>query len=62
MAALAILLMATVALRQTPAAEDKKPGEARRLELNDNGKLVSLSNPQLSPNGKSVAVLVGQPN
>jgi dipeptidyl aminopeptidase/acylaminoacyl peptidase len=61
MASLAILLIATVGLRQTQAADDKKPGKAR-LELNDFDKLVSLSNPQLSPDAKSVALVVGRPN
>jgi dipeptidyl aminopeptidase/acylaminoacyl peptidase len=61
MAALAILLVATVALWQTSATADQKPG-ARRLELNDIDRLVGLSHPQLSPDGKSVAVVVGRPN
>jgi dipeptidyl aminopeptidase/acylaminoacyl peptidase len=62
MAALAVLLTALVALPPAAAADEKRPGEARRLELNDIDKLVSVSNPQLSPDGKSVAVAVGRPN
>src|SRR5262245_27562709 len=62
MTTLAILLIVTVGLHQTSAADNNKPGKARRLELNDFDKLASLNNPQLSPDGKLVAVVVGRPN
>jgi dipeptidyl aminopeptidase/acylaminoacyl peptidase len=62
MAALAVLLMAAFALGKGLAADQKKSEQARRLELNDIDNLVSLSQPQLSPDGKSVAVVVGRPN
>jgi dipeptidyl aminopeptidase/acylaminoacyl peptidase len=61
MAALAMLLV-TVGLRQLPAADDKKSDKARRLEIDDFDKLVSLSNPRLSLDGKSVALVLGRPN
>jgi dipeptidyl aminopeptidase/acylaminoacyl peptidase len=60
LAVVAVLLIVT--LGQTRAADEKKPAAARRFELNDIDKLVGLSNPQLSPDGKSVAVVVGRPN
>ncbi len=56
----AFLLMAAVG--QASGAEEEKPARARRLELNDIDKLVGLSNPQLSPDGQSVAVVVSRPN
>jgi dipeptidyl aminopeptidase/acylaminoacyl peptidase len=55
-------LLLTAALGRAPGANEKKSAPAGRLELNDIDKLVSLSNPQLSPDGKSVAVVVGRPN
>jgi dipeptidyl aminopeptidase/acylaminoacyl peptidase len=52
----------TPALGLAPGADEKKSAPARRIELNDIDRLVSLSNPQLSPDGKAVAVIVGRPN
>jgi hypothetical protein len=60
MAVIAALLLAAVG--QVSAADEKKPAEASRLRLNDFDKLVALSNPQLSPDGKSVVVVVGRPS
>ncbi len=43
-----------------PPAEAKKPGAP--LSLDDLGKLVGVSDPQISPDGKSIVVVVGRPN
>ena len=37
-------------------------GEARRFELDDLGKLVGVNDPQVSPDGRSVVVVVSRPN
>jgi dipeptidyl aminopeptidase/acylaminoacyl peptidase len=44
--------------------DDKKPDakDARRFSTDDLGKLVSLSDPRISPDGKSIAVVVARPN
>src|SRR5205814_43546 len=43
---------------EAPAQE--KP--ARRIELDDLSKLVGVSDPQISPDGKSILVVVSRPN
>jgi dipeptidyl aminopeptidase/acylaminoacyl peptidase len=48
------------ALQPRPAKNDAKP--PRRFELNDLGKLVGVSDPQISPDGRSIIVVVGRPN
>jgi dipeptidyl aminopeptidase/acylaminoacyl peptidase len=47
-----------------PPQGEKKPDakDARRFTPDDLGKLVGVSEPRLSPDGKSVAVVVGRPN
>jgi dipeptidyl aminopeptidase/acylaminoacyl peptidase len=57
---LMLAFLLTAALAPAPAADEKKPAPARRIELNDIDRLVSVSNPQLSPDGKAVAVIVGR--
>jgi dipeptidyl aminopeptidase/acylaminoacyl peptidase len=48
-----------VAGRDDPPAVKETP---RRFELDDLGKLVGVSDPQVSPDGKSVVVVVSRPN
>jgi dipeptidyl aminopeptidase/acylaminoacyl peptidase len=43
-----------------PPKEEKKPGTA--FALDDLGRLVGVSDPQVAPDGKSVAIVVGRPN
>jgi dipeptidyl aminopeptidase/acylaminoacyl peptidase len=43
-----------------PPKEPKKPGSP--LALDDLGRMVGVSDPQVSPDGKSVVVVVGRPN
>jgi dipeptidyl aminopeptidase/acylaminoacyl peptidase len=43
-----------------PAPGDKK--EASKFSLDDFGKLVGVSDPRISPDGKAIAVVVGRPN
>src|SRR2546427_5474676 len=52
--ALALLLV----LPQIPAAS----AQSRRIELNDYSKIVSVSDPQISPDGRSIVVAVSRPN
>lgn len=37
-------------------------GQAKRLELDDLGKLVGVGEPQLAPDGRSVVIVVSRPN
>lgn len=37
-------------------------GQSRRIELSDLAKIVSVSDPQISPDGKTIVVVVGRPN
>src|SRR5262249_45701731 len=58
LALFAFLLAATV--NGQPAKKDSQ--SPRRFELDDLGKLVGLSDPQISPDGKSIALIVSRPN
>src|SRR5438046_2401083 len=37
-------------------------GQTRQIELNDYAKITSVSDPQISPDGKSIAFVVSRPN
>ena len=43
-------------------AVSASPAQARRFELNDFGREVGWSNPRLSPDGRSIAAVVGRVN
>jgi dipeptidyl aminopeptidase/acylaminoacyl peptidase len=47
-----------LALPLIPAAS----AQSRRIELNDYSKIVSVSDPQISPDGRSIVVAVSRPN
>jgi dipeptidyl aminopeptidase/acylaminoacyl peptidase len=57
---LATSLIPTLVHAQTPPKEAKK--SAARFGLDDLGKLVAVFDPQIAPDGKSIAVVVGRPN
>jgi dipeptidyl aminopeptidase/acylaminoacyl peptidase len=50
-----VLLLAFPLIRAVSA-------QSRRIELNDFSKIVSVSDPQISPDGKSIVVAVSRPN
>jgi dipeptidyl aminopeptidase/acylaminoacyl peptidase len=50
----------TACARDNPPAAGKT--ESRRMELDDLGKLVGVNDPQVSPDGRSVVVVVSRPN
>ena len=52
------VLILLLALPLIPAAS----AQSRRIELNDYSKIVSVSDPQISPDGKSIVVAVSRPN
>jgi len=51
-------LAPVLALSLVPAAS----AQSRRIELNDYSKIVSVSDPQISPDGRSIVVAVSRPN
>ena len=51
----ALLLLALLASRPAPA-------QTRHIELNDYAKITSVSDPQISPDGKSIVFVVSRPN
>jgi len=51
-------LVLLLALPLIPAALT----QSRRIELNDYSKIVSVSDPQISPDGRSIVVAVSRPN
>src|SRR5207244_9620996 len=54
LAVFAAVLVVVDASAQAPAT--------RRFEVDDMGKLVGLSDPQISPDGKSIVLVVSRPN
>jgi dipeptidyl aminopeptidase/acylaminoacyl peptidase len=44
------------------AAAGPAPAQARRITLEDLGTIVRLSDPQISPDGRTIAVVVSRPN
>ena len=57
----AFLLCLTLPLGATLLAAADAP-RAKRFELEDLGKLVRLSSPQIAPDGKSIALVVSRPD
>jgi dipeptidyl aminopeptidase/acylaminoacyl peptidase len=55
-------LLASVLLLLVPFASQPIPAQTRRLELNDFAKIASVSDPQISPDGKSIVFVVSRPN
>src|SRR5882762_4614939 len=51
-------LVLLLGLPRIPAAS----AQSRRIELNDYAKIVSVSDPQISPDGRSIVVAVSRPN
>jgi dipeptidyl aminopeptidase/acylaminoacyl peptidase len=51
-------LLVALALAGAPAAS----GQARHLELNDLARMVTVADPQLSPDGKTIVIVVSRPN
>jgi dipeptidyl aminopeptidase/acylaminoacyl peptidase len=56
-ALLVVLLLPLGALTALPA-----PAQTRHIELNDLTKIVSVSDPQISPDGKTIVFVVSRPN
>jgi dipeptidyl aminopeptidase/acylaminoacyl peptidase len=55
-------LLASVLLLLAPLASQPVHAQARHLELNDFAKITSVSDPQISPDGKSIVFVVSRPN
>ena len=53
----AVLLVWIVLFSAAPVS-----AQSRRIELSDLSKIVSVSDPQISPDGKTVVIVVGRPN
>ena len=51
-----------VAFATPSPAPSQTPEKARRMTLDDLGLLVNVSDPQISPDGKAVVILVSRPN
>jgi len=56
----AVLVMGLIAV-PSPAQKDE-PAKPRKIELDDLDKLVGVSDPQIAPDGKSIAVIVARAN
>jgi dipeptidyl aminopeptidase/acylaminoacyl peptidase len=56
-ALLAVLLLPLLAFTAPPSA-----AQTRHIELNDLTKIVSVSDPQISPDGKTIVFVVSRPN
>lgn len=59
---LGLLLIGSSAVHGFDDAPQSARPEHRRFELDDVGKLVGVNDPQVSPDGRSVVVVVGRPN
>lgn len=56
------LLAAVGAILSALFAAPRASGQTRHIELNDFAKITSLSDPQISPDGKSIVFTVARPN
>ena len=58
-----VLVATVLAVATLPAAQSQAPGSAtRRFGLDDFSKVVRVSDPQISPDGKSIAVVISKAN
>jgi dipeptidyl aminopeptidase/acylaminoacyl peptidase len=55
-------LLASVLVLLTPLASQRALAQTRHIELNDFAKITSVSDPQISPDGKSIVFVVSRPN
>jgi dipeptidyl aminopeptidase/acylaminoacyl peptidase len=55
-------LRASVLLLLAPLASQPALAQTRHLELNDFAKITSVSDPQISPDGKTIVFVVSRPN
>lgn len=60
--ALRIALLAGVLLPLGAFTALSAPGQTRQIELNDLLKIVAVSDPQISPDGKTIVFVVSRPN
>jgi dipeptidyl aminopeptidase/acylaminoacyl peptidase len=61
-AVLTALLAAVSLPAQTPPTPAVTPAEARAIQLEDFAKISAVSDPQISPDGRSIAFVVAHPN
>ena len=55
-------LVVSVLLLLAPFASQPAQAQTRHLELNDFAKITSVSDPQISPDGKNIVFVVSRPN
>jgi len=55
-------LLASVLVLLTPLPSQRALAQTRHIELNDFAKITSVSDPQISPDGKTVVFVVARPN